>query len=304
MMLNIICNFMKTNSIKLTRVKNLASRLKGDPRSVFYGDVTVQVDPEDASAAIGHESDASDVVKTAIVSDEPNELVAADKLAAYNAMTDTDRAARTLLPPLATWNAMVIVNPMLGKVLAKALDYMLLKCLNDYPYEGKPVPAVVSGNVATVTIDYATISGSPLVGAGRYIALPFFRFTIASSTLNAAPGSQISIDIQGTNAEGQTIHTNPGMSYSFQRISNTEAVVGIYIPTTVVATRTLPFLPIAGSAAGERTEGSSDASDRTIVITFTGVAETDQVTVTIPGYATAELKEISAMYNLPSGMIR
>jgi hypothetical protein len=263
----------------------------------------VNVDPEDAAPAIGNEAAPEDVVESAIA-DEPNSVAAADKLAAYNAMSDEARAARTLLPPLATWNAMVIVNPMLGKVLAKALDYMLLKSLNDYPFEGVPVMGgEVQNGVCQVIINSEAITHSDSVAAGKYIALPFFRFTIAASTLNARPGAQIRIDIKGTDAQGRQIDTMDQATpyyFSFQRINNTQAVVGVFIPTTVVATRTLPFLPIAGD------DGDLSHTDalRSITITFTGVASDEQVMVVVPGYATSELKEISAMYSLPSGLIR
>lgn len=294
---------MGKESVKLARVRSIASGLQGDPRSVFYGDVTVQVDPEDVKDAIHHDVPPETVSENAIVSSEPNEIVAASKVAAFNALSESDRASRTLLPALATWNAMVIINPMLGKVLAKALDYMLLKTLNDYPYEGKTFVGHYDDGSQTsvVTINSATITGTPGGIAGKYIALPFFRFTIAASTLNAAPGSQVSIDITATNAEGRSINTAiAGYSYSFQRLNNTEAIVGIYIPTVVIATRTLPFLPIAGDKGGS----DSAVEPMTITISFRGVSSTDHVTVTVPGYATAELKEIAAMYNLPSGMIR
>lgn len=295
---------MGKENVKLARVRSLANGLQGDPRSVFYGDVTVQVDPEDVKDAIHHDVPPESVSEAAIVSSEPNEVLAASKVAAFNALSESDRASRTLLPALATWNAMVIINPMLGKVLAKALDYMLLKTLNDYPYEGKTFVGHYdeAKQTTTVTIDSASISG--VVGgiANKYVALPFFRFTIAASTLNAAPGSQVSIDLKANNAEGRSVDTATlGYTYSFQRLNNTEAIVGIYIPTVVIATRTLPFLPIAGDKGGDN---SSPVQPMTITITFRGVAATDHVTVTVPGYATAELKEIAAMYNLPSGMIR
>jgi len=290
---------MKHDNIKLARVRSLASRLSGDPRSVFYGDVTVEVKPEDASAAVGQQAPANTVVESAIASEPVSETAAATKLAAYNSMSDSDRAGRTLLPPLACWNAMVIISPQLGKVLAKALDYMLLKALNDYPFEGTTAFGSYDAAAQTTTV---RINSDLLAGtgnlAGKYIAIPFFRFSIAASTLNAAPGAQVKIDFTGTNAEGRSVSSRAnGYTYSFQRLSNTEAVLGIFIPTVVVATRTLPFMPIAGDA------GTAESKIE-MTITFTGTTANDHIAVTIPGYATAELKEISAMYNLPAGMIR
>lgn len=293
---------MKGENIRLARVRQMASNLKRDPRSVFYGDVTVEVQPEDVGDALAKQVAPQDVVESAMVSQEPNEILAVDKVAAYNALSDDERSARTLLPALACWNAMVIISPMLGKVLAKALDYMLTKALNEFPYEGAPFVAQVSGNVATVTINSAALATDGTGIAGRYIAVPFFRFTIAASTLNAAPGAQIKIDVHGHDAQGREINTAAaGYSYTFQRLNNTEAVLGVYIPTIVVATRTLPFLPIAGDKGGSQ---GSPISPETLTITFTGVTSTDIVTVIVPGYATAELKEIASMYNLPAGMIR
>jgi hypothetical protein len=212
-------------------------------------------------------------------------------------MSVQEKAERTQLPPLATWNAMVVVNPMLGKVLAKALDYSVLKSLNDFPYEGKVLTASISGTTGTVTIDRTALG----LDYDVYVAIPFVRFTIAASTLNAAPGSQVTIDFEGEDYYGKKVNTRaagkPKYSYTFQRINNTEAVLGIFIPTQVISTRTLPFLPVVGEMTG-------GVSIKQMVIRFDGISAQDQIYVTIPGYATAELKEISAMYNLPSGMIR
>jgi hypothetical protein len=292
---------MKKNYVRLGRVRALASRFKGDPHSVFYGDATVTIDPEDAADAIRGDEAPQSAIENAIASDVASDAEAAERLAAYNSLSETERLRRTLLPPLAAWNAMVIVNPMLGKVLAKSLDYLLCKALTEFPFEGGVVSAAVVDDVATVTLDSNVPIFAKLVAKGQgLIAIPFFRFTIAASTLNAAPGSQVSIDIQATDAEGNVVNTqNSGYTYAFQRINNTEAVLGVYIPTQVIATRTLPFLPVVGKrVAGDATPWT------TMTIVFRGVQASDKVYVTLPGYTTAELREVSAMYNLPSGMIR
>jgi hypothetical protein len=296
---------MKRNIIRLQRVKSLAGRLKGDPRSVFYGDATVDITPESASGAIGHEEAPQDVAVNAIADNTPSEEMAAAKVAAYNAMSEAEKASRTMLPPLACWNAMVILNPMLGKVLAAGLDYMLVKTLNDYPYEGGTFFAGQSGTDPQGMTSKQVVINSESIGrpqgsayCNKYITVPFFRFTISASTLNAAPGSQVKINIRARNPEGVLIDTfTNGYTYSIQRMNSVEAVMGIYIPTQVVSTRTLPFLPIAGDAG-------TDESVRDVTITFSGVSATDVISVTIPGYSTGELREIASMYNLPSGLIR
>lgn len=301
---------------KLKRVRNIAravvaphtlvtDRLKGDPRSLFYGD-PIEVTPEVAGEAVGRQEPVEDTVPAAVVQ-SADESRAAERLAAYESMSMSDRAQVTLLPPLACWNAFVVINPMIGKVQATSLDYMLLKTLNDYPYEGKTfMGGAVVGDTCSVVIDSASINETTGI-AGGYIAIPFFRFTIASSTLTGQVGGQITISVSGVNSEGKSIDTLLNYPYSFQRLSTTEAVVGVYIPTVVVATRTLPFLPIAGDTGGTPAAGSTPASPtnpKVFTITFKGVTATDQVSVTVPGYASAELREIAKMYGLPSGDVR
>lgn len=296
---------MKKN-MKFMRVQSLVpqarNRMAGDPRSVFYGD-PVEIDPEDAADAIGHEASAIDVPAQAIAADIPSEDAAAARVAAYQQLSDTERAQFTFLPPLATWNAFTIINPMLGRVSATSLNYMLLKSLNDYPFQGKTIAGdPVTDGSGHVTGHTVTINATSLFGEGpkRMVALPFFRFAIASSTLNARPGAQVTIDIEAEDPQGAKIDTKEtGYSYSFQRLNSTEAIVGIFIPTVVVATRTLPFLAIAG-----QTGPTESPILKEIVIYFDGTGEGEQVSVTVPGYATSELKEIGQMYSLPAALIR
>lgn len=265
--------------------------MQGSPVSMFYGD-PIEVDEEHVAGVIGHEAPAEDAVPTAIVEAAPDDVAAATKVAAYQAMSSEERAMVTQLPPLACWNAFTTVNPQIGRVLATSLNYMLLKSLNDYPFEGQTFYGQNDGQGnSTVTIDYATSI------LEQYIAVPFFRFAIASSTLVARPGSQIQIDVRARDPQGNTIDTAAsGYTYFLQRLNSTEAIIGVYIVNTVVATRTLPFLALAG--------GTSAQDSAQLIITFRGIHTDEQVSVTVPGYATPELREISKMYALPAGDVR
>lgn len=284
---------MKANRYRVMQLKKMSKAISskagsGDPRSLFYGD-PVEVTPDQAAEAVGHQTDGSEVVDSAIV-DGKSDDVAAQRLAAYEQMSASDRAQVTYLPALATWNAFTVINPQIGKVQATSLDYMLLKSLNDYPYEG----GTTMGKVGDDNIQTVTLTGSSSLA---YV-VPFFRFTIASSTLQSQPGAQIKIYFKGVDPQGHRVDTSisgsadaDGRIFSIQRLNNTEAIVGVYIPTVLKSTRTLPFLPLVDES-------------HSLEITFEGVPSTDQVSVTVPGYSTAELKDIARMYNLPSGDVR
>jgi len=281
------------------RVRNLvpSRQYVGDPASIFYGD-PVEITPSDAADAIGHEADTVDVPATAIASSTADESEAARRVAAYESMTPQDKAQVTNVPPLATWNAFTVINPMLGNISSNSLNYLLLKALNDYAFQGATVMGeVMSGNTGhRVTIDYAALWGSDT--ATHFAAVPFIRFAISASQLNARPGAQIKLTFEGVDAQGTSINTRAlGYTHAFQRLGSTEAIIGVFIPNAVVATRSLPFLPIVG-------KNSDDTGVKQLIITFEGTSPDEQVSVTIPGYATAELREISQMYSLPAGMIR
>lgn len=284
-------NFSKQSSLRKAQrdVESMTS-LKGNPRSFFYGDpAVVDIDPADVSQVLVNQESPNDVIEAKVISDANSDDMATRKLAQYRSMSPTDRASLTLLPAVATWNAMMIVNPLLGKIQAGAVNYNLTKSLNEFPYKGQAFQSVWNSSNRTHTV---TLTGDE----SGYVAVPFFRFTIAASTLNAAPGNQVSIDVMAVDAQGRAINTKASEgTHTFQRMSNTQAIVGVYIPFQVVATRTLPFMPVFGS---------DSSVQRTMVIEFEGLAETDSVAVTIPGYATSELREVARMYNLPAGDIR
>ena len=245
--------------------------------------IASQVDPVSAQESV-------------VIDGAPTEDTAVARLEQYRGMSSQDRSAITVLPPLAVWNAMIIRNPLLGKINAFNLNYNLTKSLNEFPYAGAVFtgvkdPSEEGKQIVTIEMD----DQQPY-----YNSIPFFRFTISASQLNARPGGQITINIKNAyDAQGHSVDTSSeSQQYTIQRISAVEAVVGVMIPYRTIATRTLPVLLVFG--------GNDQAATpvRTVTIEFTGLDGSEVVNVTVPGYATTELREVSEMYNLPAGDIR
>jgi hypothetical protein len=260
-------------------------------RSIFNGN-PIEVSSEDAADALVNQMSPDDVASTAIVGKASSERDAIEKLAAYQDMGLMDRAAITKIPPLAVWNAHITVDPILSRILASQLNYKLEQSTLDQPQTGFVKSATPVAGTGTVTLSLT--SDDLPVGVG-YKSVPFFRFSIVTSSDNAAPGQNYSVKIVGKTQDGFAINSDASQTvYSFQRIDATKAVVGIYIPFSVIATRALPVLPIFG------TDG---VTPETFDITVTGIGDAETLTVVVPGYATKELKEVSRMYNLPSGHI-
>jgi hypothetical protein len=214
-------------------------------------------------------------------------MEAAAKLQAYEQMSSVERSSITKIPPLSSWNATLIVDPVLGKIISANLNYNLQKALIDFPFEG----FVKTGQLlAPGALTLELNSGDLPLGAG-YKSVPFFRFVISASPLNARPGGNYSISIKGTLQNGSVIITP---IYTIQRRSSTEPIVGVMVPFALISTRTLPVLPMFG------TDGVTPVKMEIIV---DGMTTDEVLTVTIPGYATKEMREISEMYNLPAGLI-
>jgi hypothetical protein len=268
------------------RNRMVPSRDVARKRGMFYGD-PIDVSPAVVAEALNDPTATADVVADAIVEMSPSDEEAAARLQAYDSMSVVEKAAVTKVPPLAVWNSSIVVDPVLGRILAANLNYTLQKAMIDYPFSG----FIKSGQLmapGTLHLELTSLDLEP--GAG-YKTLPFFRFIISASTLNARPGGNYSIWLEGFSDSGAAISTPV---YSFQRKLSNEALVGVFIPFSVIATRALPVLPMFG------TDG---VLPRTITIHVSGMTEDEVLTVTVPGYATAELREIATMYNLPAGII-
>lgn len=112
-------------TIKSLRARKHIRSMANDPRSYFYGDPVVSIDPDTAAQAI---SEGNTDVSTDIVAEAaPTEATAIQRAEAYQNLSPDQKAQMTLLPPLAVWNAQVIQNPVVGKLSAANLNYNLTK---------------------------------------------------------------------------------------------------------------------------------------------------------------------------------
>lgn len=292
---------MLANRGRLQHLKRAAARLQGNP-GYLYGD-PINVEPEHVAEALVSPSVAPEVVEAAAVASVASDATAAQRIADYEAMSMADKANVTMLPIVATWNASVIVNPNLGKISAAGLNWFLQEALLKYAYEGKveiAAPADSQGT-ATILLNASTLrKPTDLPGSFPGVrSVPFFRFTIASSQLNAATGGNYTIKVawQDQNSDNSGSEGTWTDEYSFQRISSTEAIYGVFIPFKVVATRALPVLPLFGQV-------SEALGEYKCIIKVGGMQTGDKLTVTVPGYATNEMKQIASMYNLPAGLVK
>lgn len=270
--------------------------LAADPRSYFYGDA-VDVDPQTAADAI---SEGNADVTTEIAADQASsDSDATARAAAFQALSPSQKAQLTLLPPLAVWNAQVIQNPVVGKLAASNLDYNLTKNLNEMPYAGKTFSATTQQTAAGDSYYADVVISITDAKDTQTYGIPLMTFVISNSTLNAPVGGLVTLTYKGADVNGNAWDTITDASktqyaYTFQRLNSTDPVRGVFIPFQVVATRTLPFMPVFKYDA---------SAPKTITFRFSGLTATDTVYVNVLGYASQELKEIANVYNLPSGQM-
>lgn len=274
--------------------KDIARRaLANDPRSYFYGDAVVDIQPSDVAEAIADPTQ-SEISEDIIASNAPSAAEGATRIQAFNSLSPDEKAQITLLPPLSVYNAQVIQNPVVGQISAANLNYNLTKNLNEMPFQGNTYSAVATETsgvyTATVTCSVTAPSDTNTYG------IPLLTFVISNSTLQTPVGGLVTLRFSGTDVNGNkwsTIESTSQYAYTFQRLVSTEATRGIFIPFQVVATRTLPFMPIF--KGGEKAV--------TAQFQFSGLAAGDTVYVNVLGYASQELKEISQFFNLPAGQL-
>jgi len=264
----------------------------GKAISMFYGD-PVEVSEEQVADTIANETTAEDARLEAAAEGAQNEEQAAERVAQYEALSRTERSEVTILPPLSLTNAVIIVKPVVKGLSANNLNYLLQKAMVDYPALGK-VKVATAVDPTTDPGHYAVTFDATDYAAEGLKAMPFFRFNLSASTLNARPGGNYNIWVELTTENGESITTEV---YTFQRVVATEAVLGIMIPFRVIATRTLPALGIFGTSA----DGDSTP---TFTVHITGMDPNDNevFSVTHPGYSTAETKIIAELFSLPAGL--
>jgi len=281
---------MASSSKVRSAIAMARQKLAGDPRSYFYGDATVELQPDDVAEATFENSDI-DPTSAAIADESPTTEVAAQRIAAFESLSPEQKAQITLIPPVSPVNAAVIINPLLGKISGFHLNYNLTKALVEFPYAGRTFfGSAVSGGVSTITVS--------TTDSATY-ASPIGTIVISNSALNTPAGGLITITFSGQDASGRQVDTTAATSqykYTIQRLGTTEPVRMIFCPFDVVATRTLSFMPIFRGASDGQTAVSFS-------ITLSGLDPNDSVYYNVLGYASNELKEIADRLNLPAGMI-
>jgi hypothetical protein len=280
---------------RLRKVGQLALRAHGimakDPRSYFYGDsADVKLDPEVVAESVFENSD-TDPSEVAIVESAP-EGQAVDALTGFKMLSPDERAQKTFIPPISPINAVVIQNPLLGRISAFHLNYHLTKSLVEYPFQGQTFNgSVVSNGTSTITV--ATTQRATF-------CVPLCTLVISNSALNTPAGGLITVSFKGEDLGGNQIDTTPLGSdkqyqYVIQRLGSTDPVRTVFIPFSVIATRTLSFMPVFS--------GDGSTSVKTFQVQLDGLAPTDSCYLTVLGYASSELKEIAQRLNLPAGDI-
>lgn len=270
----------------------IGSKMKGSPISMFYGD-PVDLTSEAVSDAVLDPTLANEVREDAAVEGltDPQQII--DRADAYAALPKTEQANVTLVHPMVCYNARIIVDPAVKGFTASNLNYNLQRCLLEYPRIGKVVVGkqTAGQTECVVTLDKNVYSqaGEPLTG---FAAVPFLRFNISASTLNARVGGNYSVWCVFKTADGTSYTTE---RYTIQRADANKAIQGIYVPFHQIATRTLPMLAIFGA--------STEANELVCEFHVDGMDPnlTEVLTITHPGYSTKETVQIAELYGLPAG---
>jgi hypothetical protein len=257
--------------------------------SMFYGD-PVEISDQQVADVISNETAADDAIVEAAAANAATEAEAVDRANEYTALSRTERSEITVLPPLSLTNAVIIVKPVVKGLSANNLNYLLQKAMVDYP--GKGMVKVATPWDPSEPDHYAVTFKDSDVEAGGLLSVPFFRFNLSASTLNSRPGGNYNIWVVMKTENGESITTEP---YTFQRIESTSAVLGIMIPFRVVATRTLPALGVFGTNVAQQVVSFE------VHVTGMDPNGSEILSVTQPGYATAETKIISDLFSLPAG---
>jgi hypothetical protein len=268
--------------------------------SIFHGDPIV-IDDISGSELGGDPIQAPSSVtatlpsiKAAIKGKDDADAVA--RVAAVTKMSPYDKNIATRLMPLILNNATILVQQVSKPLLASNLNYNLQQALNDYPNVGKIFTGAYVAPSGSVPAKLTVTISSTEVTAG-YLPIPFLKFNLSQSNLNARAGGQYTLQFSAV-TKNNDIVASAEYEFSFQRQDVTKPITGIFIPFRVLATRTLPVLALAGGGFS----GSGD--DLTFSFSILGVSENAEVlTVTVPGYATHELKEMATALNLPAGLI-
>jgi hypothetical protein len=227
----------------------------------------------------------------AVANTAQSDDAAASAMAAVQEQPVAVKVSMTKLAPFAVANATIATNPVASDLLASQVNRNLEDSLLSNPQEGfiKTVFGAGAGDT-TLTVDGYEYGAAPGADTSLYSAA-LLRLNISTSSLNARQGAPIQIRLEFTTPAGQDLVTG---TYAILRASSDKPILGIFIPYTVIAGRVLPLLA---------SYGKEGATTRTLKVIATGLSPDEQLSVTIPGYTTGEMRRIAEAYNLPAGLI-
>lgn len=280
-------------------------------KSAFYGDPIV-IDSDAAGDALADEAAPADVLPMAATNQSETVQEAAEKIAAIEQMPMSERVQVIRLTPIFLWNAKLYEEPVMSTILANNLDFNVQKMMVQYPYKGNTLK--LSGSAAEsvslpgwheIVVDADSLA---LAEGQGPIVVPFFTFQIVASNLNAAGGTRYSMFVWGDLENGRKVSMEDAQQYifSFSRITSTKEVYGLFIPFSVITTRTLPILPVVDDA-GVETVTDPDTQEvtsgpRKLHIMIKGLTADETISVSVMGYGMRELRECCQLMSLPSGL--
>lgn len=292
-------------------------RMTGSVRSLFSGD-PVEV-TEAAGAAITNPALIPEVLPAAVADSATTPVEAAQKAEQYFSMTESQRNEVTVLPALVVSNALMVSSPNTRPVPGDNVNYNFNRCLTDYASRGYSFQAgVLIGKEGEPTPDTAVVdfTDKNLYDAGmltedecfRYKTVPAFMFTLTASIFNTRPGAQYTLRVDGTTV-GDIKIDGTDKVYTFKRLDYHTAVIGLYIPFSIIATRTVAALLKYGNPTGPVKDYPfqpagltyDPTKDVSFKVTATGLASDERLIIEVPGYTMEMTSMFCGLYGLSAG---
>lgn len=173
-----------------------------------------------------------------------------------------------------------------GSLVATNVRRMLI--LSCYQSLLKTVPAVPGANYVDIVLDKTLFAQAGADSVDLY-TVPVLFLTISASVLNAVSGGLYSIQfIEGSGEGGVSIDKS---IWQFERFDATKSIMLTIIPYTRVKD---VIKPVTGLISNS----NYLASDHKLVLRLTGLAEKEQVQVTVPGVDSNDLRAFQRSYGI------
>lgn len=195
--------------------------------------------------------------------------------------------AGALLKPILTFNATTVDPPtarlMSGNLLRRQLEEYLLALT----WSSVRVTKVSENGTVTFTLSEAARAGDFKWTLNEVRLVPTFIVTLASSQLNAVSGGTISFSL------GAAATTSP---YGAANISTSQWSVARSSATKEVKVLFFPYVPVLDTIVPSLS--ALKAGEVATIMTVTGVAVGEQVTLEIPGANSNDMISFLRTFNL------